>query len=504
MNTTCHRRLITPLLLAMTISLGWSHLSQAQQPFDSDPLQLEPDKKQDLVPVEPEVQIRPRVDRQESQPFSAPQDRDAAGSQQIMLNTKFAGWEGAKPIAERGTNQLGDMLRGSWIMVDVNGRFDGIVTPGEGADIGNMNIFLMHMGRLVNQTTVDSSGRFSFNNVNQGAYGLVGWGANGFFAFGLNILANNPENEGKISNQVSATAFQNKTTINTDWIRDFAPKVGFRVFGVYPNGEGRDDPTSLYGLLGLYNNLPPFVPSTSISSHNVSRTSDGRLLGRVHQINSLNGRPVNVRSTKVLLLENDSVVASTETDNFGIFEFQNVPNGSFGVLAAGLDGVGLISINVADTPNINADGEAFQVSTAEMIDFTLVSAETIGFLNHYANEVAYKRGLLAPRPPEPIDPANQFGCQQCNDQAGGCSHCQQQYLQSLCRSRGLTFEQWQANGCQCVKSGFGDGRFLREAGQNLRQRIEKVDQFYEGVFYPDGGGQQYQNYQPQPVFPVGR
>jgi len=38
----------------------------------------------------------------------------------------------------------------------------------------------------------------------------------------------------------------------------------------------------------------------------------------------------------------------------------------------------------------------------------------------------------------------------------------------------------------------------------LRRRIDKIDQFYEGIFYPEGGTQQFQNYQPQPVFPIGR
>jgi len=256
-----------------------------------------------------------------------------------------------------------------------------------------MNVFLMHMGRLVKQTSVDQDGRFVFNNVRQGAYALTGWGDRGLFTFGLNILADNPNAvDNAPPNSITVTAFQNQTTINTDWITHYAPQVGFRVFGKYLEGEGAKNDPALYGALGLYNNPPENSPATSISSHVVGRSSDGHLVGRIHQFNSTSGRPVDLRSTKVLLLENDSVVAATAADNFGVFEFEQVPAGSYGVLAAGVDGVGLIAITV--------DDESDETDT---IDFTLIPTETVGWLNSYAAEVAYRRNASAPRQPKPND-----------------------------------------------------------------------------------------------------
>ena len=345
----------------------------------------------------------------------------------------------------------------------------------------------MNKGRRVKQTVVDQDGQFDFTNVRQGAYSLIGWGPRGFFCFGLNILEHNPESFDSAINHVTPTAFQNSTTINTDWIRFYAKGVTFRVYGRYQSDEGRDDPNQLYGVVGLYNNLPPSRPATSLASHTVRRTEDGRLVGRVHQVNSINGRPVDVRTTKVLLLENDNVVASTTADNYGVFDFMGVPDGTFGVLAVGNDGVGLIGIRVGDQAlNVDLDGEA---NASDLIDFTLVSSETIGFLNHYADEAAYKRNLLAPRPQRPD--ANQWGCPTCNNQPGGCADCQAAYLKSLCRSRGLTFEQWQMY-CQGTRSGFGDGYFFRELGTSLRRSIDKVDNFYERTFYPNDSS--YNNY----------
>ncbi len=413
--------------------------------------------------------------------------------QNIMINSRYAGWQGAAMGA--GDDRVGDELRANWLMVDNNGRFEGKVIPGEGADVSRMNVFLMNMGRLVKQTALDESGRFEFNNVRQGAYALVGWGDKGFFAFGVNILASNPKAVGEIKNRITVTAFQNRTTINTDWISHYSAQVAYRVYGRYPVGEGPDDPARLYGFRGLVNNFPDGIPATSISSHRVETTADGRLVGRVHQMNSISGRPVDVRTTKVLLLQGDDVVASTSTDNYGVFEFQQVPSGSYGVVAAGVDGVGLIGITVGDSKDAMNDQGVLIADGEYPIDFTLVSSETMGWLNHYANEVAYRRGLLAPRPPKPSRAIADAGlgggvCNHCGNQAGGCNACQQQYLLSACRQRGLTFEQWQQY-CQGRKlpghfsfSDLGNGALVDRTADRIRKSTNRLNGVFDRAFYP--------------------
>jgi hypothetical protein len=437
--------------------------------------------------------ISPSEDETDGSKFSeADDDEDSTQGQAIVLNSKYAGWEEATGVGDGG-DRVGKRLRGNWIMVDANGRFDGKVVAGAGADVTNMNVFLMNMGRLVKQTTLNSNGQFEFNNVRQGAYSLIGWGDKGFFAFGMNVLANNPNVQAG-QNSIRVTAFQNATTINTDWIQYYASRINYRVFGRYLVGEGRDDPAKLYGFMGLVRNMPKSIPATSISSHTVSKTADGRLIGRVHQVNSLSGRPVDVRTTKVMLLQGDNVVATTTTDNYGAFEFLQVPDGSYGLVAAGVDGVGLIAINVGSSGAMNDLGQI--VGGSAPIDFAMVSTETIGWLNHYASEVAYRRALLAPRPP--AAPENQlagYGCQTCGNQAGGCATCQQNYNQSYCRSRGITFEQWQQMGCSCNGQGLGDGKIIADITRKLRENTKRVDAAFERAFYPNEfNNQQYNNY----------
>ncbi len=437
--------------------------------------------------------ISPSQDGTDRSKFTDPTDDEPAEGQAIVLNSKYAGWQETTGVGSGG-DRIGKKLRGNWIMVDANGRFSGQVKAGAGADVANMNVFLMNMGRLVKQTTLNEEGQFEFNNVRQGAYSLIGWGDKGFFAFGMNILANNPEVRGA-RNNVQVTAFQNATTINTDWIRYYASRVNYRVFGRYLVGEGRDDPAELYGFMGLVRYLPDSTPATSISSHTVSRTADGRLIGRVHQLNSISGRPVDVRTTKVMLLQGDNVVASTTSDNYGGFEFLEVPDGSYGLVAAGVDGVGLIAINVAAPSALNDRGE--EAGSSDPIDFTMVSTETIGWLNHYANEVAYRRALLAQRPPRAPE-GIAGGCQMCGNQAGGCSTCQANYNKSLCRSRGITFEQWQQSGCESSRLVLGEGQVIADITRKLRDNFNRVDNVFERAFYPNeygsGNNQQFNNY----------
>ena len=314
---------------------------------------------------------------------------------------------------------------------------------------------------------------YVFKGVRQGSYALIGWSDGAFFAFGLNILAYTEDSNPQIPNRVTTLAFQNRTTINTDWIKFFAPQVDFRVFGRYPEGEGRNDSKALYGFIGLVENQPDAVPATSISGHNVAKTPDGRVVGRVHQLTSDTGRPVDVRSTKVLLLQNDSVYASTTTDNFGVFEFVEVPTGRYALMSAGPDGAGLVGINVVDNsePLMDENGELAdndEFDDSQLFDFTLISSETMGWLNHYATEVAYRRVLLSPRRPLPPRNLANRGNGDRNPYDG------------FCKARTTTFQQWatQCRGPYCQDQASKPEGFFRRGFEALDETLEKA-------FYPD-------------------
>jgi hypothetical protein len=415
-------------------------------------------------------------------------DDPLGSSQQVILNDRFAGWNEASDGL--GDRRVGEVLRSNWVMVDPNGLLEGTVRPIGSARVVGMTVYLMNKGRLVKTAAVQEDGSFFFTNIQRGAYSLVGWGDNAFFAWGANILPFSEDADSSTPTKVNTFAFQNATTINTDWIRYFTPNVSYRVYGRYEVGEGENDPANLYGFRGLSNYQPSAVPSTSVGGTPVSLTADGRLIGRVHELRSLDGRPVDVRSTKVMLFERDSVVASTTTDNYGVFEFEGVPPGGYGLVAAGVDGVGMAGLVVTDADDLEMtdEGELSDPrNVGEPFDFCLTSSETAGWLNHYANEVSYQRAILAPRPRGPQ--AGNNGCAFCNGQCGAsgvCNQCGQKSFRPedapcQCHSRSLTFGQWQQLGC----ARYSNGR--AGIGNATRQVTDRINDVFERVFYPETG-----------------
>ena len=152
-------------LLAAAVCLSMvSGAVVAQQPFDALP---STDSENAADDEEPLI-VRPGLDRAPTRRFQNPADQEDAPDQTVLLNSAFAGWQEAGLGSKE--NRVGEDLRANWIMVDDNGRFEGLVRAGEGVDVRDMNIYLMNMGRLVKETSVDSDGRFNFTNVRQGAY----------------------------------------------------------------------------------------------------------------------------------------------------------------------------------------------------------------------------------------------------------------------------------------------------------------------------------------------
>ncbi len=388
------KNIVTSLLLA-TLIAAFSTKAQAQQPFDTLPAEDQQQNPADDAAQDP-LQIP--ADQRPATPFSTEDTafQDTEPDQKVEVDERLAGWQ----AAGEGTNgdRLSDTLRGNWVMTDANGMLVGNVRGVDGAETGGMVVYLLNMGRIVTTHVTDEQGNFEFNNVIEGSYSLVGIGENAFFVFGVDILHYTEPAAATVPTRLDITAFQNKTSINLDWIKYFSPRVVFRVYGRYSAGEEADDPPAFYGFTGLAQHYPASAPATSINSHRVVMVADGRLLGRIHQMNSLSGRPVNLRNAKVMLLKADDVYASTTIDNYGVFEFTGVAAGQYGLVAAGVDGVGCVGIDVVE-PNANSIADVD--SGANVFDFCMAPSETVGWLNHLADELAYERAILAPRPQEP-------------------------------------------------------------------------------------------------------
>jgi hypothetical protein len=361
------------------------------------------DEKKTSDPVVIDVdQIRPPGTEQEL-PTTL---QERGPGQKVLVNEKFAGWK----QAGHGTNgdSTMDTLRSNWVVIGSTGLIRGLV-------IGNaakIPVYLLSGGRVQATTWTDADGAFTFNNVRQGTYSLIGFGEDAFFAFGFNAIEYAEPIADKMPNQITVLAVENSTTLNLDWIRFFAPNVQFRVYGRFISTQGTDDPAWLYGLEGISALPPQAQPSTSILTHPVALSGSGNLKGRVHQIDETNGRPVDVRNTRVMLMQNDNVVAAVTADNYGVFELGSVQPGRYSLVAVGADGMGCIGIDAVDGTNNEA---------AMPADFALVSPETIGWLNHTATETAYQR--IIGRPRESTDGANCEVCGGLMNNGMCCGEC---------------------------------------------------------------------------------
>jgi len=482
------QRFSIALLLTSMFATCFNGVAYAQLPFDNlTPAEdTEGQEGTEGAPFEQEGPMRP-IDRPSVQrpADERPEDdelgQDDRPEQSVEVKERFAGWQGA---GELEGERLSDTLRSNWVMLDRNGQFTGTVRGIDGAEVAGMTIFLMNNGRLVKTAAVQGDGSFVFTNVQRGAYSMVGWGDKAFFAFGANVINANADADDSTPTTIDCYAYQNETTINTDWIRYFAPNISYRVFGRYSIGEGEDDPDQLYGFEGLTENPVMAEPATSIGGTAVILDARGRFVGRVHQMNSLNGRPVDLRSTKVMLLKGDNVIGSTTTDNFGVFQFSGVRPGGYGLLAVGVDGVGLVGVQVAnDTNNVlDAEGVAGE-GDANTFDFTMVSAETVGWLNHYATEVAYRKAVLKPRKELPKGPGvfdpvcPDGGIPGPDGRCPGASNGDGKA--ALCNSPCVTYGEWVANGCACRDR----QPAFRRIGDRVRERVEALDDRVEEAFY---------------------
>ena len=352
--------------------------------------------------------------------------------QKNEVNEKFAGWRQAG--FGKKIERLDEGFRANWIMSDSNGRIEGTINTYGESNLLKMRVSLLNRGRVVSETNADAFGRFRFNNVRPGTYTLAGFGDSAMFVFGFNVLPFDEEAVDRTPTSIDVLAVPNQTTINLDWIRYFAPQVVFRVYGryvsddVYNNqvweatkeatGLGMLDgeaevagPERLYGIKGLSSKYPQHPAATSIAMHTTNLTEDGRLVGRVHQVNAIHGRPVELRNTRVMLLKDDNVVTAETTDNYGVFELLDVDPGQYALVAVGEDGMGCIGIEVS------VDAEE-----SRPIDFTMATAESVGWLNHLAVATAYERVINRPRPV--VVKENQCGCGCAQTgQCGGCSGC---------------------------------------------------------------------------------
>ncbi len=345
-------------------------------------------------------------------------------------NKRFSSWNSASPNSE---NRIDDELRASWVSLDENGSLNGSVDSFVETDA--IQVFLLRGGNLTASTQTDANGRFSIDGLSPGTYSLIGFNETAFFAEGFVALQYNASDV-NTPNSINVMAAPRESFLITDLVERYAPQTKFRIFNIYEFEEG-EETAKHYGTEALASNDVPHFPSHSIQNTPVS-LFNGKMIGRVHQIDKSTGRPINASSTTVHLLQNNQIVATTQVDNYGIFEIDGLSPGVYGVVAGGHDGLGVVGIELIDTdsPSIPTPSvedmdvrssqsniglvsyETRAQSSEGVFDMTLCLPETTGWLNHYITEQSYNEAVNSPLPElnnmtfQPnFDPASLYGNQ---------------------------------------------------------------------------------------------
>ncbi|HMO14308.1 MAG TPA: carboxypeptidase-like regulatory domain-containing protein [Pirellulaceae bacterium] len=353
----------------------------------------------------------------------ADDDRQAQSSlSREKIDPRVAGWHGAAHETARGG--VSDMIRASWVMLSQNGNLKGTVHQASGSDDGATNIFILRNGQVAAETTVDENGNFEVDGLLPGPVTIVVFGKSNFAAFGFNALPYNTFDQVS-PRSLNVLPSPRSGRIVPELVKTLAPMVSFRIFDLYDVGEGPEDPPHLYGQYGLRNYPPPATPATSVNHHPV-RLVNGIFTGRIHQLDSVSGRPIDVRNATVHIIQNDAVVATSRVDNLGIFKIEGLGAGTYGVIAGGSDGFAATGVEIIDSTSSNFPSHNRQYGqfdsqsrtsarfvsnepsrnnfanfSSDVFDICMIPPESIGWLNHHVARQDYLEAVNTPLPQQP-------------------------------------------------------------------------------------------------------
>lgn len=330
------------------------------------------------------------------------------------VNPKLAGWQQAG-LGTDGS-RLESSLRANWVAIDEQSAIRGTVL----GETGPITVYLLRNGFLVSQTTTSEDGDFVFESTTPGPYSLVGSSNGNFFAWGFNAVEGGGAGvQLPLTISTMPTSGADNFHLIAKLVAQHATSVRFPSYPEYETQQGLADPPALYGFAGLKSFTGNVPPATSVRHHPVSIQPDGRLVGRVHQLHGRSGRPIEITGTFVKLIQEGEVVAESQADAYGVFEFAGLAEGRYELVASGTDGfaaLGIEAVSVAgpipamegvEARNAGfgspgSFGSIFQEEIApeaapNVFDCCLVDPESIGWVNAHIQEESYRLSMNEPR-----------------------------------------------------------------------------------------------------------
>lgn len=298
--------------------------------------------------------------------------------------------------------QVSDVIRAHWVRLDPRGGIGGRISTFDPdlrlAPVEGLRVRLIQDGQTLVETQTDPQGSFYLPGVPPGVHTLVGAGSRGFMAYGVIVLSADAPDAGdgamsEISDPFRLVQFEEveetlafdiaavPPTFNTlkrlaaQYYPEMAKgELDNQAFAnavredVESGASGADEPEGPAGRRGLtpLTKKPPISrAATSVRQHAVWLSGDGKMLGRLHGIDRLTGRPKMIDDVNVFLLQDDAVVRQGEVDKLGVFEFEDLTPGAYSLVAAGEDGFGATGFQLVQA----AGGEEDAVGRRSGLDF---------------------------------------------------------------------------------------------------------------------------------------
>ncbi|GIW94952.1 MAG: hypothetical protein KatS3mg110_2993 [Pirellulaceae bacterium] len=293
-----------------------------------------------------------------------------------------------------GEQRVSDQARRFWVRLTPNGNLIGRVVvydaSGNLVAAANVTLRFLQSGRIIAETFTDAEGVFLTTLV-PGVYSVIGFGDVGVFAAALTVLpaargtapaaGEEAPAEAAAELAVEMAAFPAPLGTLRAVLQRYYPEMvvpvveesSYTVPAQAQPGEriqqfGLRDWLSAAEQEQLRDLVKRLKPATSVQTHAVPITPDGRLRGRAIGIDPVTGRPVLIRQAAIFLVKNDEVVARGIVDGMGVFDIEGVQPGQYGLAVAGRDGFGAMGVNLvtmATRADLASDPNSYYVAAQQ-------------------------------------------------------------------------------------------------------------------------------------------
>jgi hypothetical protein len=256
--------------------------------------------------------------------------------------------------------QLTDDLRPGYVMLNPAGSAEGTLLNLAGEGAAGMTVYLMQSGRTVGTDRTDVNGAFEIPSIDPGVYSMIAVGEGGLGVFALAYVPYQDIEDFEVGMETFVVPAPLEYVLSTleggfPSMRDSAVDEPKYLEMSKPANDGDPVPSQFHGLREILRRLQTGQQQTNLQGHAALINAEKVLWGRIIGIERVTGRPMIIDEMTVHLLKNDGTVhGKFPVDDRGVFKFENVEPGNYGLLGSGADGFFVVGLHTENAPEAAA------------------------------------------------------------------------------------------------------------------------------------------------------